>query len=535
MKLSRTYEYQKSLKHICEIEFMDTDINNYSVEELTEILQLKYPAKSTEIIKKTNEYIKKYNKKGDDTMAAFFQDIQNKLIDDNDNRQVQKEELAKNVYNVPLQKDVLNPLLTNITTRIVNIDSQFRDYTFEDSLFQTSVASYSHNEYSSSYYNANLCEPLTDVLSITMENIIVPKTWYAIDSVYNNNFFWITNKEDFLIVLQPGNYTASEFVAEMNTRLKEAGFSKADQTFCKIDPTSGKFTFLFQGVIDPNGIPLAFLPNDGSSFGITDEAALLYMIETYAYFTFFDFGNIKYYKYVETHDVNPYVNLCFLPQSSIDSTLGWLMGFRAPYLFIKESNTATVNINLSGTQYFLLMLADYQTNRVSSDIITVTGMQDSHIDVPQYINTSLLYRCIKRKYEIIINSEKSIEDLLFKSTARANQLVPQFIPSAPRILTQSQMYTTNQIIQHNRDKSMNYRLAPPSTNDVLALIPVNLQGIDNQNLFIQDKLQSNRRVFFGPVDIDRFTVRLLNDKGQLVNLNGGDWSFTLKVELLYQI
>ena len=251
--------------------------------------------------------------------------------------------------------------------------------------------------------------------------------------------------------------------------------------------------------------------------------------------TFFDFGNIKYYKYVETHKVHPNVNLCFLPQASIDSTLGWLMGFRAPYLFMKETNNATVPINLSGTQYFLLQLADYQTNRVNSDIVTITGMQDSHIDIPQYINTSLLYRCIKQIHDIVINSEKSIEDLIFKQSTRADQLLPQFIPSAPRILTQAQLYTTNQIIQHNRDKSMNYRLAPPPTNDVLALVPVNLQGIDNQNLFIQDKLQTNRRLYFGPVNIDRFTVRLLNDKGQLINLNGGDWSFTLKVELLYQI
>lgn len=512
---------------------MDTNINNYSAEELSEILKLKYPATSSDIIKKTKEYIDKYKKKGNVEMVDFFEDVQSKLIEDNDSRQVKKEEFASNVYNVPVQKDVLNPLLTNITTRIVNIDSQFRDYTFEDSLFQTSVASYSHNEFSSSYFNANLCEPLTNVLSITMENIIVPKSWYAIDTVYNNNFFWITNNGvDYLIVLHSGNYTAEEFIIEMNNRLKEVGFM-SETSFCKIEQST--FTFLFNGAKDPAGLEMKFLPRDRSSFGETDEATLLFMLENYAYFTFFDFGNIKYYKYVETHEVNPDINLCFLPTASIDGTLGWLMGFRAPYLFMKEENTATVPINLSGTQYFLLMLADYQTNRVNSDIITVTGMQDSHIDIPQYINTSLLYRCIKKIYNIVVNNEKSIEDLIFKRTTRAQQLLPQFIPSAPRILTQSQIYTTNQIIQHNRDKSMNYRLPPPPTNDVLALIPVNLQGIDNQNLFIQDKLQSNRRLFFGPVNIDRFTVRLLNDKGQLVNLNGGDWSFTLKVEVLYQI
>ena len=141
---------------------------------------------------------------------------------------------------------------------------------------------------------------------------------------------------------------------------------------------------------------------------------------------------------------------------------------------------------------------------------------------------------MKQKYEISINSQKSLEDLIFKNSLVSSQL-PQYIPSAPRVLTQSQLYTTNQIIKHNSEKSMNYRTPTPSTNDVLTLIPINIQGINNQNLFIQDKLQSNKRLFFGPVNIDRFTVRLLNDKGQLVNLNGSDWSFTLNVELLYQI
>ena len=524
---------------------MDTNVENYTVEELTDILGLTYPARSRDIYLKTDEYINKYTKKGDTEMVAFFEDIQTRLIEDNDNRQVEKEGDARNVYNVPVKKDVLNPLLKNVTTRVVNIDSQFRDYTFEDSLFQSSTESYSQNEFSSTYFNANLCEQLTNVLSIQMENIIIPKTWYMIDSVYNNNFFWITNKgKDHLIILRPGNYTADEFKVEIEYQLQQKGFYGIT---CVINSTTSKLSFLY----GENGIPPQYIYKDSEGneikedlefisddtpFQDIDQDVLLVMLDTYAYFTFYDIGNLKYYKFVKEYGVQPWVNTCILAQASIDGTLGWLMGFRIPYLFMKSTgNDATVPINLAGTQYFLLMLADYQTNRVNNDIITLTGVQDSRIEIPSYINASLLYRCIKLKNEIAVKTEKSIEDLLFKQASMSNKPLAQFVPSAPRILTQSQMYTTNQIIKHNREKSMNYRLPPPPTNDVLALIPVNIQGIDNQNLFIQDKLQTNRRLFFGPVNIDRFTVRLVNDKGQLVNLNGGDWSFTLKIEVLYQI
>jgi hypothetical protein len=47
-------------------------------------------------------------------------------------------------------------------------------------------------------------------------------------------------------------------------------------------------------------------------------------------------------------------------------------------------------------------------------------------------------------------------------------------------------------------------------------------------------LQDNRRNYFGPVDIDRLRVKLLDDKGNVVDLHGGDWSMTIISENLYQ-
>ena len=47
-------------------------------------------------------------------------------------------------------------------------------------------------------------------------------------------------------------------------------------------------------------------------------------------------------------------------------------------------------------------------------------------------------------------------------------------------------------------------------------------------------LQDNKRIYFGPVDIDRMRVKLLDDKGNVVDLHGADWSITLISENLYQ-
>jgi hypothetical protein len=132
-------------------------------------------------------------------------------------------------------------------------------------------------------------------------------------------------------------------------------------------------------------------------------------------------------------------------------------------------------------------------------------------------------------------NEKTVDELLLNFSVLSDSKLREYIPSAPRVLTQSQMYTTNEIIKNNKKKSVNYKSMAPNTNDVLAIVPINTQGISAGNLFIQDKIRTNKRVFFGPVNIDRFTVKLLNDKGDLVNLNGADWSFTLNIEVLYQM
>jgi hypothetical protein len=71
-------------------------------------------------------------------------------------------------------------------------------------------------------------------------------------------------------------------------------------------------------------------------------------------------------------------------------------------------------------------------------------------------------------------------------------------------------------------------------DNILALIP--LSGIpfnfvfDNNANFIY-----KRREYFGPVDISRITIKLLNQTGKVVNLLNNNFSFSLKVTTIYDI
>jgi hypothetical protein len=47
-------------------------------------------------------------------------------------------------------------------------------------------------------------------------------------------------------------------------------------------------------------------------------------------------------------------------------------------------------------------------------------------------------------------------------------------------------------------------------------------------------MQDNKRVYFGPVSIDRMRVKLVDDRGYTVDLHGAEWCFTMISEILYQ-
>ena len=113
--------------------------------------------------------------------------------------------------------------------------------------------------------------------------------------------------------------------------------------------------------------------------------------------------------------------------------------------------------------------------------------------------------------------------------------IPTVKPSAPRVLTQSQIYTINEIIKNNENNT-NFRSKAPTSNDVFAILPVKSSGENAGTLLVEfsGSLQENKRTYFGPVNIDRMHIKLLDDKGNILNMNGGDWCVTIICECLYQ-
>jgi hypothetical protein len=80
------------------------------------------------------------------------------------------------------------------------------------------------------------------------------------------------------------------------------------------------------------------------------------------------------------------------------------------------------------------------------------------------------------------------------------------------------------------------KLTAPTPNNIMGLIPVKRNELNFGEVLVENanSLTFNTRNYFGPVDIERVEVKLLDDKGNLVQLNGSEWSFSIITTQLYQ-
>lgn len=565
---------------------MDYNVDNYTITELLTILDLEDPT-SEEITVSTDEYIEQFSNEGQQDLSTFFEDMQTKLLQymeeletsgeaeeydaneeqteewmenqalpqddsvqqdkttdrvqkidvyENNHVPMKREQLGvNNNFNLPVAQDSLNPNLTNITTRFINIDSQFR---------QPAGGS----ESLSTNYTMDLSDHLTNVLSLSLYSIQIPYSWYVIDYIYGNTCFWLTNGDDntFTISVAPGNYTPAQFCDTLNNSFVSSGFTYGGESpnpaITTFNVNNGKIKLNLTGWIDPNKIPIKTITQYTDTFNATTDA----------YFTFFDLSGLK-----SCYDTGTYACSASGRGQTFDGTLGWLMGFRLPMqALFTDGNIARSVINLYGTKYFIIVLDDFNQNRINNGLVSITELSKS-LAIPSYYNTSQPYICSSSTTSLTqlfdlnalgqlsntspeeaallgLNQDNLFNSLLDKiDLTGAN--VQEILPSAPRTLTQAQIYTVNEIIK-NRSKTISFRSNAPTNSDVFAIIPIKYGSMSTGQLYteLSGQFQDNKRIYFGPVDIDRLSIQLLNDKGNVVDLNGVDWSITILAELLYQ-
>jgi len=411
--------------------------------------------------------------------------------DANNHEQMKQERLGVvNAINVPVSQGSLNPVLKNITSRIVMLDSTYRQ----------NIVPYNSPVAASTDYTLDLSDTLKDALSIKLSSVQIPFTWYNYADYLGNTCFM---------------YLVGGTSSFPNNDLNPSGM----QQFKIINGSYTNSTTLLNALHSG-------LPHGVFTFSIVNN-----------FFTITNNTN-KYVRIVFYNGNNPTMSCsdtgCRVP-SKLDNNLGWNLGFRSSNIpgvelalaYDLAPNTssspppplssvvASVPYCNIGPNYFLLVVDDFNQNHLNQGLVNIDDT-DTTLNPPPYINADINYSC-------------------FSTNEGFNSPYPVYIPNAPARLTQAQLYSANQIAE-NRRNTTNIRTPGPTTTDVLAVIPLKVGGLSFGDKYIEfgSSLLQNERVYFGPVNISRMRVTLRDDKGNIVNLNGADWSFSLISTHLYE-
>jgi len=401
--------------------------------------------------------------------------------------QMKREQLG--VVNSRVQEfvqDSLNPTLKNTTERLLIIDSMFRQ----------TITPYSPNPSSpssSSVFTMDLSEPLVNVLSMKLYSYQIPYSWYTIDAAYGTSCFWVklNGGSPTLIQVENGNYTPTQLVAAIQTQITGSGIFSSNPLLISYATISGK-----------------------SSFSFTSNTS--------------DYVEIIFYNsFTENSCSGVYCGNTM----RLNSNLGWILGFRpdsdttTPILFsiIVNANiyygsnkyVSNSTVDTYGTKYIVVVLDDLNQNRLNSGIVNIVDTSTT-LSVPDYFNTTIPNVCAP-------------------DPQLNNVPTPFYVASVPRTLTSKQLYSINSILD-NRKNTYKYRSSAPSTSDVFALIFPRKGSASSGDMLVDlgSSMAYNRRTYFGPVNIERLKVTLQDDKGNLLNINGADWSMSIIVEQLYQ-
>ena len=445
---------------------LDINVENYTITELFEVLEADITDDKEYVLKLADVYIKKFTQDNNHLFVDFFSKVKSKLEEyfsneeeednilitdderrafyDNVNLLVLNNDNEKKEENYFKTKEYTNPNLKKTTSRMLVIDSQFRQVINDE------------NPSSSTDFTMDLSEPLNDLVTMKLFSVQIPYTWYTIDEKIGTNLFYIDEDK---YIIEPGNYTPQQLVDEINITINGENFS--------YDNSNNYIKFYYR---EQNG-------------KISIES------------TYNELKKIVFYNFTD-----------FL-YSKINNNLGHIMGFQKMEYIIDEENKIRAEgiVDLYGPKYLLIVIDDYNQNHVNSGLINIYDNPNISLKLPSYFDTSIPTNCNNNNVE--------------------------YLPQEPRQLTQKQLYSLNQI-QENKDNFSNYRQNAPVTTDVFAFMPIKHSTTGLPFVEFGGSLQSNVRNYFGPVNINRLRIRLIDDKDYIVNLNNANWSFGIVCETL---
>jgi hypothetical protein len=329
-----------------------------------------------------------------------------------------------------------------------------------------------------------LTEPLLNVVSVSLYSMEIPQSWYTFTAAKGTVSFVICVLTDtatkYLVTIDEGNYTTVSLYTEVVNKInaKMTGILTVAAAY---NHNKGILTLVFTPLIPIYGLQLVWVD-----------------------------------------DVFP-----DLVANRFNSNVGWLLGYRLSITnCVARSDstrfeaTAESLVDASGTKYLLLSLEDHKTNRINRSIVAVSNTPNTPIAMPTYFTQ---------------------DTPQFRTSSTTVQAIPTANLTSKQIYTinaiSDQTFTRNAILSYD---SSNFfaKVAVKRTEWAKTTVDGITETVDGVpgKLFVENggPLALQSREYFGPVNLLTLTIGLYDDKGNLLGMNGMDWSVSLMVKSIYQ-
>ena len=462
----------------------DTNLDNYDYTDLISLFDIEPQYSLEDTQKKTNDYIKELSKEDPD-IINFFKMAQLKLLD---------------TYNSKVKEGNKNPIKLELTSKHLCIDSRFRENNsiidIQSTIDPTTNEDILSKNSETSNFTINLSETLKNVTKLKFFMLHIPFSWY---NVYNQkNTFEIVLEgavAPILITIEPGHYIINNDATDLKNIITAINNEIASTTLnagtrFSYNPITGKVVF-----------------NNGEAVSLT----------------------INFIKNTSSVCMN---------KLKVDNHFGSILGFKK----INYTIHATERIisegfpNMVRTKYIIIEINDFNKNYVANKFVYAT-YRNQVVSLPDYytpLNKQLGETEIPDHQ---INGTCVSDDVKNSGIHNNHKVVPLYNESYPRKMTQNQIYSLNEIIKSLANKKQ-IKQEFKATPNCFAHIPIDISQssmvFGDSIVYNDDTASLNERIYFGPVDIERLHLRILDDNGEELDLNDAEWSMTLRVEHLYQ-
>lgn len=319
------------------------------------------------------------------------------------------------------------------------------------------------------------------VVAMRLLCINLPHTIYTVSNRTGSNNFTIDNT---VIYIPNGSYTGSQMATAVTTALALAGFSIS----LNYDSITGKMTF------NPTG-------------GILHDFELD--------FNYIDPSGCEGQEVFSQVGSNLYKD---------QLTLGWLLGFRKNYKYRTPIEAKTEPRSILNMLQRTNIHSESASRREVRTLHNIRNRRPGLTPVKnngnQYLESK--YNCCDASGFMLYPSPLDISFSYFGENSYQGEAIYDAHGSRYFLLSVNDF-------QNNHTNTVISPLQQETLGDGCILGKITSSCCNGACI------EHGERIYFGPTDISRLHIKLYDEFGRIVDLNNSDYSFTLELEILYDL